>query len=244
VSTVAPSGASIGVGIDGCRAGWIAVALHADGRFEWLLDEAVAAIVARWPRSRCLIDIPIGLPERSPRAVEREARRLLGRPRSSSVFPVPSRAAVYASDYAEACARNREVLGCAVSRQAWNITPKIREVDALLRERPGLDARLLEAHPELCLRALAGGVAMSNNKKTPAGQAERRALLRRVLPTADAVLAAIERATRRADVARDDAVDALALAVSSRLPLVRITGADGAREDVAAMVFPRQPPHG
>ncbi len=52
------------------------------------------------------VDMPIGLPDRiegSGRAAERAVRPLLG-PRQSSVFTIPARAAIEATDYASACA--------------------------------------------------------------------------------------------------------------------------------------------
>ncbi|MFX8106486.1 DUF429 domain-containing protein, partial [Acinetobacter baumannii] len=82
------------------------------------------------------VDMPIGLPERvgpGGRGPEPLVRRLLPG-RSSSVFSVPSRAAVEADDYAEACriARATSDPPRALSRQLFNIMPRIREVDAAL----------------------------------------------------------------------------------------------------------------
>jgi predicted RNase H-like nuclease len=238
----------VSVGIDGCRAGWLAIALLTDASWDWRLAESVEELVEHWSEARCLIDMPIGLPLRTPREVESIARRLLGRPRASSVFPVPSRAAVYAADYQSACEQNRQAIGSAISRQAWNLSAKIRQVDGLLRRRPALSERLLEAHPELCFYALAGGKAMAHGKKTAAGASERRAVLSRHLTQTNVVADAVIGATRRGDVARDDVLDALALAVSGRLPLARIPPwppervcdrSAGAQSGGASMVFPQ-----
>jgi predicted RNase H-like nuclease len=241
------AGAGDAVGIDGCRGGWIAVALDAAWRPDWHLARTVDEVLARWPSARCLIDIPIGLPDAVPRAVEREARRRLGRPRASSVFPVPCRAAVYAADYETACRVNREVLGSAISRQAWNILPKVREVDGLIARAPEAKRRLHEAHPELCFHALAGGVPMAHGKKRAEGCGERLALIGRRVPGAAEWIDEVLAHTRRAVLARDDLVDALALAVSARLPLASIPppgdgGADGPGRSpgdaCATMLFP------
>jgi predicted RNase H-like nuclease len=62
--------------------------------------------------------------------------------------------------------------------QAWAIVPKIREVDVALRGEPELRARVREVHPEVCFFYLADGRPMGHAKKTPAGRAERLALLR------------------------------------------------------------------
>ena len=95
-------------GVDGCTGGWIAAFVRPDG------GEARIRIVPRFadvvaaPEAPAVIavDMPIGLPERTGlggRAAENAVRPLLGA-RQSSVFSVPSRAAIYAGDYAEACA--------------------------------------------------------------------------------------------------------------------------------------------
>ena len=67
-----------------------------------------------------------------------------------------------------------------MSRQAFNLFPKIREIDALMTAE--LEHRVFEVHPELAFWRLNGGQAMSLPKKikgrvNPAGMAERRALL-------------------------------------------------------------------
>lgn len=90
------------VGVDGCPGGWIAVrwaetvAHHLCRSFAEVLAMDAAVIA---------VDMPIGFPQGSGRAAEREARSRLGE-RQSSVFSVPSRAAVMCADYREACAAN------------------------------------------------------------------------------------------------------------------------------------------
>ena len=89
---------------------------------------------------------PIGLPERAGhggRAAENAVRPLLGA-RQSSVFSVPARAAIDERDYAGAC---RVALATSepprkVSKQLFNIAPKIREVDEALRADLADGARL------------------------------------------------------------------------------------------------------
>jgi predicted RNase H-like nuclease len=125
------------------------------------------------------------------------------------VFSVPSRAAVQAADYAEAC---RIALATsdpprALSRQLFNIMPRIREVDAALRADPAAAARVFESHPELAFCRLNGGVPPPP-KKTAEGVAARRLLL------VGAGLAAADRPPRGAGI--DDVLDALACATVAR----------------------------
>src|SRR4051812_41372977 len=94
-------------GVDGCSVGWVVVLVRPRG------DEARVRIVPRVGDVLTAaeapavvgVDMPIGLPERvgiGDRAAENAVRPLLGA-RQSSVFSVPSRAAIYAGDYGAAC---------------------------------------------------------------------------------------------------------------------------------------------
>ncbi len=210
-------------GVDGCPAGWIAAFARTDDaeppriRVVPTLAEIVdapehPAIVA--------VDMPIGLAERTEgpgRAPEQAVRPLLGG-RQSSVFSMPSRAAVFAGDYGEACAIARATSDPprAVSIQGFHLFPKIREIDALLRERRDLIERVYEVHPEVAFWSMNGEAALTEPKKvkgTPFGPglALRRDLLRRAGLANEAVSAAPPRGA-----AADDLLDALAGLVVAR----------------------------
>ena len=159
------------------------------------------------------VDIPIGLTTSTARACDVDARRFLGAPRASSVFPAPSRAALDAASYAGACARNLRATGHRLSRQLYGILPKIRHVDRLLT--PVMQVRVREAHPEVIFAALAGRRrGLAHSKKTPAGERERLAILRRVAPAFDPET--VRRALGAARVTRDDVIDAVACLVAAR----------------------------
>ena len=71
-----------------------------------------------------------------------------------------------------------------VSIQAFGIFPKIREIDGLMRERPGLRERVFESHPEVAFMRLNAGQPMLLPKKikgtvNPTGMEERKDLLAR-----------------------------------------------------------------
>jgi len=201
------------LGVDGASGGWFAVALDGSewscrlfGSFDALWNEYDCA-------ERLLVDVPIGLPEDAPRTCDREARDRLG-PRGSSVFPVPTRAALACEDREAASAVNERLSGRGLSIQSWALAPKIREVDRLLRSEPRARKSVVEAHPELCLAELNGGDPMAHPKREPAGREERLAVLTDWYPESEAVYEhALDRFLRK-EVSRDDAVDALALAVS------------------------------
>ena len=212
-------------GVDGCRAGWFYVSERDDrfnfGIVETLVDLVASASVA----SVMFIDIPMGLRDTSavPCACDVAARKLLGRPRSSSVFAVPPRAVLGCDDYASALAKSRHLSGKGLSRQAFGIVRKIREVDELLANavRPSLNLR--EIHPELCFWALADGHAMTYSKETEAGFRERLAVLERKLPSAPQLVSDAMAKYLRRDLARDDIVDALAALVTAMQPRDRLS---------------------
>jgi len=202
-------------GIDGCRAGWV-IASSDPGLgaldFQVVPDLRSALGEAAAGRAVLAVDVPIGLAASWPRAADVEARRFLGAPRASSVFPSPSRATLAARSYRDACARNRSATGRRVSRQLWGILPKIAEADRLMT--PALQARVREAHPEVTFAVLAGrGRGLEHAKKTPAGERERLAVLRPFVPAFDP--GAVRQALGAHTVARDDIVDAAALLVSA-----------------------------
>lgn len=163
------------VGVDGCKSGWFAVW---EGRSE-LQSQVYPSVVDLWEEhqqaTRILIDVPMGLKVSADRQIEKQVRKLLG-PRRSSVFPVPCFAATYAEDYPSASAINRKQIGKGLSKQAWFITPKIRDVDRLLNQSSSARDTLGECHPELAF-ATFNGAPLTCSKKTVEGQNQRQALL-------------------------------------------------------------------
>ena len=208
------------VGVDGCPAGWIAVFVRPRGdaarvrvfsRFADALTEA-AAVVA--------VDMPIGLPERvgiGGRAAESAVRPLLGA-RQSSVFSVPSRTAIYASEYGEACRLAQETTDPQrkVSKQLFNIAPKIREVDEALRSAPAAAERVFEVHPEVAFWRLNGEQPLSEPKKVKSRPYEPGLALRRGLLIAAGLPADTVNTAPPKGAAPDDLLDALACAAIAR----------------------------
>ena len=203
------------IGVDGCRGGWLVAAGDASLaalRFTFVVDLAPLVALAGAGEALIAIDMPIGLSDDGSRACDLAARRLLGRPRASSVFPAPSRAALGATTYRRACALSRRTLGVALSRETFNIVPKIRQVDALMT--PALQEFVREVHPEVVFALLAGrGRGLRHAKRTADGERERRRLLRRFAPAFDPE--AVRRRLGPARVARDDVVDAVACLVAA-----------------------------
>jgi predicted RNase H-like nuclease len=183
-----PEKANIWVaGVDGCKAGWAAVLrnLKEPDDMRLAVFPKFADLLEHIPHlSIIAVDMPIGLLDQIPpggRGPEKAARKHLGM-RQSSVFAVPSRAAVFEDDYLKACetALATSQPPKKVSKQCFHLFPKIREIDALLT--PDLEARVFEVHPELAFWRLNGECEMSLPKKVksranPDGLDQRRDLL-------------------------------------------------------------------
>jgi predicted RNase H-like nuclease len=165
-------------GLDGCKAGWVAVYRETSTqRVWWQVLPDFAALLGWMPAlDGVAIDIPIGLPDTSPRRCDLDARRLIGL-RRNSVFPAPIRPVVESRTYPQANAAGRRVHGKGLSKQAWAIVPKIREIDSALRKDVSLQDKVREIHPELCFTVMNAGQPMAHAKRTQAGHQERLRLL-------------------------------------------------------------------
>ena len=196
------------LGVDGCRAGWLVVGamLHPSGEFEqlsWSLELEAASFI---DADLVAIDMPMGLAADGPRPCDQQARALLG-PRRSSVFPSPVRAALGAVDYREACDLSFAASGRKLSKQAYNLLPKIRQLDQLLLADPGRSDRVHEVHPELAFSQWNGGEPMAQGKKTAAGAAQRQALVEAQFP---GLALKIRTGVAKSQLADDDILDAIA----------------------------------
>jgi len=207
-------------GLDGCRGAWAGALLDLDDpdRRRCALFPDVAALLDAPEQPLVIgIDVPIGLPDRivgGGRAADLAARAKLG-PARSSVFPMPPRAAIYASDYETAKALSRAASDppFAPSIQGYNIFRYVRAVDTLLRARPALCDRIHEVHPEVAFHALNGGKPLGLPKKGVQAR-EGLDLRRRLLAAAGLPQALID--ARAKGVPEDDHLDALAALTVAR----------------------------
>jgi len=143
------------LGVDGCAIGWISAETFDLKNWKISVFPTIQDLWKEYLKAELiLIDIPIGLRDEGPkpRLCDSSARDYLTRTRSSSIFPTPCRSVLTASTYQEANKLNRERTGKGLSKQTWNITGKIKEVDYLLRKNADARGVFIESHPELCLR--------------------------------------------------------------------------------------------
>ena len=156
-------------GLDGWKHRWAVVILE-DGRFASArpVDDLAQFLDTHPDLAAVAIDIPIGLPEAGARQADMEARSFLG-PRASTLFVTPPREVLAKDTYGAANQLSKDKHGRGISKQSYNLKPKIDEVGALD------DTRLHEVHPEVTFRALAGEPI--EPKKSWSGQQVRRRLL-------------------------------------------------------------------
>lgn len=126
---------------------------------------------------------------------------------------------LYARTYEEANRRQRACSGGrGISRQAYGLFEKMREVDLLLTSQPDACERLCEPYPEVALCMMNGGTPMQWNKKTMAGRYQR---IRVLVGTGWISMQEVDRILEgRRKVAPlspgyDDILDALALALAA-----------------------------
>jgi len=210
------------LGIDGCRAGWIAISLDEEHAGYWLLesDRELGEYFEEY--DRIFIDIPIGLEEESHvRQCDRELRAVLGADYSASIVNPPIRGALHAPTYAEASMTSYEITGKKVSIQSWNITSDIKAVDQYLQRNKVLREKIFESHPELLFQKLNGGNPILQKKATKKGLRHRLDLLKKESEFADDFFRDIKEKFRRNQVDEDDIVDAMALALFARYSTTR-----------------------
>jgi predicted RNase H-like nuclease len=198
------------LGVDGCKGGWVGVLVRPNGRTTLHTSTSIASLVEHIRQQEALgvvaIDMPIGLPDRNGREAEKLVRRELPG-KTSSVFSTAPRTAYEAASYEDACRASAAAsdAGTKMSRQAWALTPKIREVDVWVRSRPTVE--VIEVHPELSFARMNGG-PVTAGKKSALGASERRALLATVGITVPHVY-------EEQGFADDDLLDACAAAWSA-----------------------------
>ena len=221
MSSDAPSAAPWLAGADGCRTGWVVAFVRpSSDDVRVRIEPRFADILAAPERPAIVaVDMPIGLPVRAGpggRGPENVVRPLLGQ-RQSSVFSVPSREAIYAADYREAC-RVAQITSDPprkVSKQLFNIAPRVRELDQALRESDAA-ARVFEVHPELAFWRLNGHRALTEPKKVRSRPYGPGLALRRSLLLAAGFADDVLHAAPPKGAAADDLLDALACAAIAR----------------------------
>jgi threonine dehydratase len=213
-------------GVDGCKGGWVVALGQVKGKTKMpFVVSTIQEVLASDPKpSIVAIDVPIGLPTRSPaggRKCEPAIRAIL-RGKANSVFRVPCRSAIYKgldkngwvdkaqyrAAYDDACNNSEDETG--FSLQSLYIFNKIAEVDKFLAAKKAHACNIYEAHPELAFYCMNGKKPVMISKTKKLGFEHRRLLLERQ----EIPLEAINHCPKYAK--RDDVADAFACLVTAR----------------------------
>lgn len=127
---------------------------------------------------------PVGLldePSTGGRRCDREARKLLGWPRSGAIISPPIRKTLASATYREAAEAN----GGRLSVLSWQLLKKVAEVDTNMG--PYWQRTVFSVHPELSFYQLKGDQPVRYSKHSAEGQSERREILRERFPGVDRV---------------------------------------------------------
>ena len=164
------------LGIDGSKNGWVGVKqnLKHEGSSKVLFSNKLIDFISL-DIELIIIDMPIGLDkniQQGGRLVDKEARKKLLK-RKSSIFNAPIRDVLKAKSYDEANNISKRK-GLGISKQSWNLVPKINELDQILqiKTRP----QIYESHPELCFQTMNDG-KLRFSKKEKLGIKERKNIL-------------------------------------------------------------------
>ena len=164
------------LGIDGSKNGWVGVKQNAkrEDFSEIIFKEKLIDFLST-DIKLIIIDMPVGLDkniQQGGRLVDKEARKKLLK-RKSSIFNAPIRDVLKAKSYDEANTISKSK-GLGISKQSWNLVPKINELDQILQIK--IRPQIYESHPELCFQTMNDG-ELKFSKKEKLGIKERRNIL-------------------------------------------------------------------
>ncbi len=197
-------------GIDGCRSGWLVV--ETDAKLKWQSCKIVPDWNAIASEAEVLaVDMPIGISGNGVRQCEVEARSVLT-PFASRIFKtLPRETLRFAQkDWALANQWSKAQGFGGISKQIWNIRPKIIEIDRVITM--ALQERVHEAHPELAFARLNGGQALVSKHSEAGLKLRKRLLVRAGFTQLDKWLHDLRGSGAKAD----DLYDACALVLTAR----------------------------
>lgn len=189
----------VGVGIDGAGGGWVRITYDSISLCLTISETLEDLLI---DGAMHFVDMPkdLGTVDQPNRECDAWMRAQLSE-RKPSVFSPPIQEVLAEPTFEAANEKSRELIGKGISKQAWNLTPRIREFQQITA------GDVYESHPEVCFAVMTGQEAR-NSKKTEAGQDERIALLRRYSNSSPWKW-------KMSNVQVDDIIDACILAVAA-----------------------------
>ena len=170
------------IGIDGCKAGWITTKILGNKSISFQIIESLNdSYLKESNLSHIGIDIPLQLSHSGKRIAEIEAWVLL-KNRACTIFSQPTLNALRAKNYIDACDINFKECGKRISKQSWNLFPKIKEAQEFLENNSISKLRVFEVHPELSFMAMNDMNLIEASKKTDIGKEIRIKLIQKFFP--------------------------------------------------------------
>ena len=210
-------------GIDGYSQGWIGIVVNKKREYQrkiYLWQSTEKMLQESFKNFKfSLIDMPIGLNDYllpGERNCDKLARRLIGWPRSSSIFIVPHREALSAKTKDGADKINLQICGKKLTFQAFNIARRIKALDMVFSKNPKLQSKIRESHPELCFWALNQKRALITKKCSAEGLTQRLRIISRYTPIRAKEFLEFAKDAGKL-IKYDDIVDAMVLALSASL---------------------------
>ncbi|SHE29546.1 Predicted nuclease (RNAse H fold) [Psychroflexus salarius] len=196
--------------VDGCKGGWCIIG-KINGQLIYEVIDKLENFLKKHPEIEFVfIDIPIGLSSANfKRTLDQKLRQKL-KGKTSSVFTPPCREALKKITYREANQSNKEITGKGLSIQAYNIGPKIKEVDQLILSNK-FNCEYYEVHPELCFKYLNNGNTVLSKKSTVEGAEERLSLISQINHEYFEIFQSLKSNYPRKILKQNDILDTLAI---------------------------------
>jgi len=202
------------IGIDGCKAGWItAKALENKSISFQIIENLNDGYLKESNLSHIGIDIPLQLSHSEKRLAEIEARSLL-KNRACTIFSPPTLSALRAKNYIDACDVNFKECGKRISKQSWNLFPKIKEAQEFLQNNSISKLGIFEVHPELSFMAMNDMSLIKASKKTDIGREIRIKLIQKFFPNFSFAL--VRNKYKKTQVLDDDILDSISVLWSTQ----------------------------
>ena len=202
------------IGIDGCRAGWITTQILDNQLISFQIIENLNDDYLKQSNlSHIGIDIPLQLSHTGKRLAEVEARALLKK-RACTIFSPPTLNALRAKNYIDACEVNFKECGKRISKQSWNLFPKIIEAHKFLENNSISKLGVFEVHPELSFMAMNDMNLVEASKKTDIGKEIRIKLIKKFFPTFSFEL--VRNKYKKNQVLDDDILDSISVLWSTQ----------------------------
>ena len=202
------------IGIDGCRAGWITTKILDNQLLSFQIIENLNDDYLKQSNlSHIGIDIPLQLSHTGKRLAEIEARGLLKK-RACTIFSPPTLNALMAKNYIDACDVNFKECGKRISKQSWNLFPKIIEANTFLENNSRSKLGVFEVHPELSFMAMNDMNLIEASKKTDIGKKIRIKLILKFFPNFSFEL--VRNQYKKNQVLDDDILDSISVLWSTQ----------------------------